>query len=185
MSQTRIDTNRRIKFWFRYSKEMYLLWPLIVCALHLMKLQIYQNERWKSLKFLSQSHGVAQIANTEYVYIRRHDVSIKTHLSANESTRTNLNFSSISYLGGYADAFVFTVSIRVSVSQSNFWSFAMSAGWAGNMLFRNTSQYHPKEERKKQKIKKIPKILILQICQNKTVWLPFSMFFVRNSGCYR
>ena len=53
MSQTRIDTNRRIKFWFRYSKEMYLLWPLIVCALHLMKLQIYQNERWKSLKFLS------------------------------------------------------------------------------------------------------------------------------------
>ena len=65
MFQTRIDTNRRIKFWFRYSKEMYLLWPLIVCALHLMKLQIYHNERWKSLKFLSQSHGVPQIANTE------------------------------------------------------------------------------------------------------------------------
>ena len=52
----------------------------------------------------------------------------KTHLSANESARTNLNFSSISYLGGYPDAFVFTVSIRVSVCQSNFWSFAMSAG---------------------------------------------------------
>ena len=30
-----------------------------------MKLQIDQNERWKSLKFLSQSHGVAKIANTE------------------------------------------------------------------------------------------------------------------------
>ena len=30
-----------------------------------MKLQIYQNERRKSLKILSQSHGVAQIANTE------------------------------------------------------------------------------------------------------------------------
>ena len=109
----------------------------------------------------------------------------KTHLSANESARTNLNFSSISYLGGYADAFVFTVSIRVSVCQSNFWSFAMSAGWAGNILFRNTSQYHPKEERKKQKTKKISKILILQIFQNKIVWLTFSMFFVRNSGCYR
>ena len=65
MSQTRIDANGRIKIWFRYSKEMYLLLPLIVCALHLKKLQIYQNERWKSLKFLSQSHGVAQIANTE------------------------------------------------------------------------------------------------------------------------
>ena len=77
----------------------------------------------------------------------------KTHLSANERARTNLNFSSISYLGGYADSFVFTVSIRVSVCESNFWSFAMSAGWAENILFWNTSQYHPKEERKKQKTK--------------------------------
>ena len=39
----------------------------------------------------------------------------------------------------------------------------MSAGWTENILFRNTSQYHPKEERKKQKTKEIPKILILQI----------------------
>ena len=110
----------------------------------------------------------------------------KTHLSANESARTNLNVSSISYLGGYPDAFVFTVSIRVSVCQSNFWSFAMSAGWAWNILFRNTSQCHPKEERKKKnKTKKIQKILILQIFQSKIVWLTFPMFFVRNSDCYR
>ena len=45
--------------------------------------------------------------------------------------------------------------------------------------------YHSKEERNKQKAKKNSKILILQICQNKIVWLSFSMFFVRNSGCYR
>ena len=47
-----------------------------------MKLQIDQNERWKSLKFLSQSHGVAKIANTELgkfvinFYSNRHMVGI-------------------------------------------------------------------------------------------------------------
>ena len=37
---------------------------------------------------------------------RRHDVSVKKHLSANESAITMLNFFTMSHLGGYADAFV-------------------------------------------------------------------------------
>ena len=69
----------------------------------------------------------------------------------------------MSYLGGYADAFDFIVSIRVSVSQSNFWSFAISAWWAGNIFLWNASQYHPKEERKKSTTKKFQKCYIANL----------------------